>query len=67
MRAVTEIADDLSGLKVVLDCANGALSHVAKHVFESLNATVYSFNDEGCGRIINHECGATDTKFCGRR
>ena len=63
VRAVTEIADDLSGLKVVLDCANGALSHVAKHVFESLNATVYSFNDEGCGRIINHECGATDTKF----
>lgn len=63
LASIAKIADDLTGIKVVLDCANGSLSHVAKYVFERLGATVYSFNDEGCGRLINHECGATDTRF----
>ncbi len=63
LSAVKSVSCDLSGLKIALDLGNGALSHIAKGVFESLGATVFSFNDEGDGRFINCESGATDTRF----
>ncbi len=49
----------LRGLKVVLDCANGAMSAVAPHVARALDAQVEVINAEPDGRNINHHCGAT--------
>lgn len=55
-----EIAAGLSlrGLKIVLDCAHGAASHLAPTLFESLGATVVALNCAPDGRNINHECGS---------
>lgn len=48
-------APSLSGLKVVLDCANGATSGIAGRVFRGLGAWVLERNT--CG-VINENCGA---------
>lgn len=50
---------DLRGLKIVLDCANGATYHVAPHVFHELGAEVIKIHDQPDGLNINHECGST--------
>ncbi len=49
----------LDGLKLVLDCANGASSRIARDVFMELGATVLSFSDEPDGCNINDQCGST--------
>jgi len=49
---------DLDGLKIALDCANGAAYRVAPAVFEELGATVYSVGVDPDGTNINHECGS---------
>jgi phosphoglucosamine mutase len=51
----------LDGLRVVLDCANGAMFDVAPQVFRSLGADTVVIHDRPDGRNINHECGATHT------
>ncbi|RPI27806.1 MAG: phosphoglucosamine mutase [Acidobacteria bacterium] len=48
----------LSGLKVVLDCANGAAFHVAPRVFSELGAEVIPINLTPDGHNINLNCGA---------
>ncbi len=53
------VGGSLGGLKVVLDCANGAMSTVAPAVFARAGATVVSTNDTPDGRNINEQCGAT--------
>ena len=53
------VGASLSGLVVVLDNANGAMSHVAPQVFQAAGATVVSMNDQPNGRNINDACGAT--------
>lgn len=50
----------LKGLKVVLDCANGAAFSVAPHAFRRLGAEVLVLNDCPDGHNINVSCGATD-------
>ena len=50
---------DLSGMKVVLDCANGATYRVAGEIFTRLGAEVETVGVEPDGRNINHECGST--------
>jgi phosphoglucosamine mutase len=52
---------DLSNLKIVIDCANGATYHIAEDVFTELGASVTIINNSPDGYNINHECGATDT------
>ncbi|OGV51197.1 MAG: phosphoglucosamine mutase [Lentisphaerae bacterium GWF2_52_8] len=52
----------IKGLKVVLDCANGAAYHVAPLIFRELGAEVIKVAAEPDGYNINHECGATYTK-----
>ena len=52
----------LNGLKIVVDCANGATYHVAPNVFRELGAEVVSIGSEPNGLNINHMCGATDPK-----
>ncbi len=49
---------DLRGLKVVVDCANGAASAFAPAVFQRLGAEVHALNADGDGARINERCGA---------
>ncbi len=49
----------LDGLRVVVDAANGAASHVAATVFERAGAGVVAINAVPDGRNINAGCGAT--------
>ena len=50
---------DLSGLHLVLDCANGAASHVAHELFEGTGARVTTLFDAPNGTNINLHCGST--------
>jgi phosphoglucosamine mutase len=49
---------DLSGLKIVLDCANGAAYKVAPAVFEELGAEVIAIGIKPNGTNINADCGS---------
>ena len=51
---------DFKGLKIGMDCANGATSVVNKSIFEKLGANVKLINaDAEFGTGINHDCGST--------
>ena len=50
---------DLTGMRIALDCANGAGSLVAPSVLESLGATVTSLHCTPNGENINAGCGST--------
>jgi phosphoglucosamine mutase len=52
----------LAGLKVAVDCANGAYSGIAPTAFERLGAEVVGLADRPDGTNINVECGATDLR-----
>lgn len=49
----------LNGLKIVLDCANGATYHVAPSVFQELGARVSVLANKPDGLNINEKCGST--------
>ncbi len=51
---------DLSGLRIVVDSANGAYAGLAPRAFERLGAVVTAIGDEPDGANINVGCGATD-------
>lgn len=51
---------NLRGLRIVLDCANGATYHVAPPVFTELGAEVITIFNAPNGTNINQGCGATD-------
>jgi len=48
----------LDGMRIVVDCANGAAYKVAPWVFSELGADVIALNDKPDGTNINQECGA---------
>src|ERR1700690_1800835 len=48
----------LAGMKIVLDCANGAASKLAPQLFRSLGAEGIAINDSPDGRNINAGCGS---------
>ncbi len=48
----------LAGLKIVLDCANGAGHRVAPFVFSELDATVFNYGNQPDGLNINNHCGS---------
>jgi phosphoglucosamine mutase len=50
---------NLKGMKLVVDCANGAAYHIAPHIFHELGAEVISIGINPDGRNINEGCGAT--------
>lgn len=50
---------NLKGLKIVVDCANGATYGVAPHVFSELGAEVVELSVEPDGLNINDNCGST--------
>ena len=56
-----------AGMKIVLDCANGAASNLAPRLFRSLGATVALMNDAPDGRNINADCGSLHPEGMQRR
>ena len=50
---------NMSGWRVVLDCANGATYNAAPAVFKELGATVTTIGNVPDGFNINHQCGST--------
>lgn len=52
----------LDGVKIVVDCANGAAYKIAPKVFWELGAEVIPLADQPDGLNINAGCGATDTE-----
>ncbi len=57
---VERFGSDLSGLEVVVDCANGAYTGIAPEAFEQLGAEVTAIGSEPDGTNINVGYGATD-------
>jgi phosphoglucosamine mutase len=57
---VERFGSGLSGLKVAVDCANGAYSGIAPRAFEQLGAEVTAIASDPDGENINVGCGATD-------
>jgi phosphoglucosamine mutase len=51
---------DLTGLRIAVDCANGAYAGIAPHAFTALGAEVATIGDAPNGTNINVGCGATD-------
>jgi phosphoglucosamine mutase len=56
----TRFGADLDGLRIAVDCANGAMSVAAPRVFESLDCHVVTIGNQPDGTNINVGCGATD-------
>ncbi|WP_337840873.1 phosphoglucosamine mutase [Rheinheimera sp.] len=54
---------NLSGLKIVIDCAHGATYHIAPSVFRELGAEVIAIGIQPNGLNINDHCGATHTEL----
>lgn len=53
---------DLRGMRIAVDCANGATYHVAPHVLHELGADVIAIGDQPNGLNINDGCGSTHPK-----
>ncbi len=51
---------DLTGLRIGIDCANGAYAGLAPQAFEQLGAEITAVGNEPDGTNINVACGATD-------
>jgi phosphoglucosamine mutase len=51
---------DASGLRLVVDCANGSASSVAARILDATGASIELINDTPDGLNINLRCGATD-------
>ena len=49
---------DLKNFKMVIDCANGAASHLAPTLFEKFGAEIVTINNSPDGRNINENCGS---------
>ena len=60
---VERFGSDLSGLRLVVDCANGAYSGIAPTAFERLGAAVTTIGSDPDGTNINVGCGATDLRI----
>lgn len=50
---------DLTGLKIVVDCANGATYHAGPRVFKELGAKTIAMGNAPNGFNINEQCGST--------
>lgn len=51
---------DLTGIKIAIDCGNGAAFNIAPKLFKDLNAEVKVINNEPNGININVDCGSTN-------
>ncbi|WP_163470203.1 phosphoglucosamine mutase [Fusobacterium sp. IOR10] len=57
------VKGDFSGMKIILDAANGSAYRVAKEVFLSLGAEIVVINDAPNGKNINVKCGSTNPEI----
>ncbi|MBO1264711.1 phosphoglucosamine mutase [Proteiniclasticum sp. SCR006] len=57
--AAKTLEGDLTGMKIALDCANGASYRAAVDTFEKLGAKVHVIHNEPNGININEHCGST--------
>ncbi len=65
-RVCKQFGRALTGLRVALDCANGAMHEVAPEAFRRLGANVTALATEPDGNNINAGCGATDLSLLSR-
>ncbi|WP_297596320.1 phosphoglucosamine mutase [uncultured Cetobacterium sp.] len=56
---ISTVKGDFSGMKIILDAANGSAYRVAKEVFLALGAEIVIINDAPNGKNINVRCGST--------
>lgn len=61
MRNIAPNYKALQGLRVVLDCANGAYSYILPQTFKDLGAGVIAINNQPNGTNINENCGSQHT------
>lgn len=61
------VPGSLQGVKIVLDCANGAACHIGPELFRMLGADVVATSCEPDGRNINKDCGALHVESLCRR
>jgi len=61
-KIIERFGSDLTGLRIGVDCANGAFSALAPRVFEQLGAEVTAIGVTPDGVNINVGCGATDLR-----
>ena len=66
-KATIPITTHFNGLKIVLDCANGATYDIAPHVFTELGAEVITIGADPNGLNINAESGATSPDNLAKR
>jgi len=59
---VERFGTDLTGMRIAVDCANGAYSGLAPRAFEQLGAEVQAIANDPNGLNINVDCGATDLR-----
>jgi phosphoglucosamine mutase len=59
---VERFGSDLTGIKIGVDCANGAYAGLAPQAFTQLGAEVTAIGNEPDGTNINVGCGATDLR-----
>jgi len=57
----------LDGLRIVIDCANGAAYKIAPTALWELGAEIYTIGVEPNGMNINHGCGSTDVSLLQRK
>lgn len=62
-KSTVDSSIDLSGLKLVVDCAHGATYHIAPNVFRELGAEVITMGTEPDGLNINQNCGSTEPRL----
>ena len=62
-----EKGEDLSGMKILLDCSNGASVRIAPRIFKALGADVTAINISEDGRIINEDCGAVNAHLLAQK
>ena len=62
LRAAALPGARFAGMRIVLDCANGAASELAPQLFRALGADVTAINDAPDGRNINAGCGSLHTE-----
>jgi phosphoglucosamine mutase len=66
-KSTVSVRKSLSGLKIVVDCANGATYHVAPLVLRELDAEVIEIGVDPNGFNINEHCGSTHPEFLAKR
>src|SRR5690349_15601892 len=59
---IERFGSDLAGLRIGVDCANGAYTETAPRAFEELGAQVTAIGVDPDGTNINTDCGATDLR-----